>query len=98
MEFVMARETKPTSESSDGWLLFEAEAQYAESIFRNALGDIAASIAAAQRALKIKPDYARLRFSQWGRSNTSVVESPREDVCFILCFRCRTNLGIFGRF
>jgi len=40
----MARKTKTTSESFDGWQLFEAEAQYAESIFRNALGDIEASI------------------------------------------------------
>ena len=54
----MAHKTKTTSESFDGWQLFEAEAQYAESIFRNALGDIEASIAAAQRALEIKPDYA----------------------------------------
>jgi tetratricopeptide (TPR) repeat protein len=54
----MARKTNNTSESFDGWQLFEAEAQYAESIFRNALGDIEASIAAAQRALEIKPDYA----------------------------------------
>jgi len=54
----MARKTITTGKSSDGWQLFEAEAQYAESIFRNALGDIEASIAAAQRALEIKPNYA----------------------------------------
>jgi tetratricopeptide (TPR) repeat protein len=54
----MARKTNNTSESFDGWQLFGAEAQYAESIFRNALGDIEAAIAAAQRVLEIKPDYA----------------------------------------
>jgi tetratricopeptide (TPR) repeat protein len=54
----MAHKTETTSESFESWQLFEAEAQYAESIFRNALGDIEASIAAAQRALEIKPDYA----------------------------------------
>ena len=41
----------------DAWQLFQAEAQYSESIFRSALGDMEASIAAAQRALEIKPDY-----------------------------------------
>ena len=54
----MACKTNNTSESFDGWQLFGAEAQYAESIFRNALGDIEAAIAAAQRVLDIKPDYA----------------------------------------
>ncbi|HEY3151810.1 MAG TPA: hypothetical protein VGK65_09150 [Candidatus Binatia bacterium] len=54
----MARKTNNMSESFDGWQLFGAEAQYAESIFRNALGDIEAAIAAAQRVLEIKPDYA----------------------------------------
>ena len=54
----MAHKPKTTSESFDGWQLFEGEARYAESIFRNALGDIEASTAAAQRALEIKPDYA----------------------------------------
>lgn len=37
---------------------FAAAAEYAESIFRNALGDSAASIAALQKALTLKPDYA----------------------------------------
>ena len=37
---------------------FAAEAAYAESIFRNALGDSAASIAALLKALTLKPDYA----------------------------------------
>jgi len=42
---------------NEGWRLFEAEAAYAESIFLEAIGDLEASIAAAQRALDIKPDY-----------------------------------------
>lgn len=54
----MTRQANTTNESFDGWQLFEAEAQYAESIFRNALGDVEASIAAARRAVEIKPDYA----------------------------------------
>lgn len=37
--------------------LFEAEAAYADSVFRDAIGDMEASIAAAERALEMKPDY-----------------------------------------
>ncbi len=37
---------------------FAVEAEYAESIFRNALGDAPASIAALKRALTINPEYA----------------------------------------
>lgn len=44
-------------ESKESLRLFEAEAAYAESIFREALGDMKASVAAAERALKIKPNY-----------------------------------------
>lgn len=43
--------------SSDAWQLFQTESQYSESIFRSALGDMEGSIAAAERALEIKPDY-----------------------------------------
>jgi tetratricopeptide (TPR) repeat protein len=96
IEFFMARKTDNTSESFDGWQLFEAEAQYAESIFRNALGDIEASIAAAQRALEIKPDYAPAILTM-GSIEYQRGKRPREDVCSVLCFRCRTNLGIFGK-
>ena len=38
--------------------LFEAEAAYAESMFCQALGDTEGSIANAERALAIEPDYA----------------------------------------
>ncbi len=42
---------------SDERRLFEAEAAYAESVFRGAIGDMDASISAAELALNIKPDY-----------------------------------------
>src|SRR3990167_8415719 len=42
---------------------FAAEAAYAESIFRNALGESAASIAALQKALTLKPNYAPVLLS-----------------------------------
>src|SRR5437016_5966388 len=38
--------------------LFAVEAAYAESIFRDAIGDTAASLAALREALTLKPDYA----------------------------------------
>ena len=38
--------------------LFAAEAAYAESIFRDAIGDAASSLAALREALTLKPDYA----------------------------------------
>ena len=55
-EIYMGRKN-PEKESAEAWRLFEAEAAYAESIFRGAIGDMEASIAAAERALEIKPDY-----------------------------------------
>jgi tetratricopeptide (TPR) repeat protein len=58
VELLMTRKADTTNGSFDGWQLFQAEAQYAESILRDALGDVDASIAAARRALEIKPDYA----------------------------------------
>jgi protein O-GlcNAc transferase len=48
---------KNNKDSEEEWHLFDAEAAYAESIFRHAMGDIESSIAAAERALEIKPDY-----------------------------------------
>ncbi len=44
-------------DSTEAWRLFEAEAAYADSIFRGTIGDMEASIAAVERALEIKPDY-----------------------------------------
>ena len=40
------------------WDLFEAEAAYADSIFRSAIGDTEGCIQALERAVEIKPDYA----------------------------------------
>ena len=58
VELLMMRKADTTNGSFDDWQLFQAEAQYAESIFRDALGDVGASIAAARRSFEIKPDYA----------------------------------------
>jgi len=43
--------------------LFHAESEYAESIFRKALGDIESAVSALRRALDHKPDYAPAIFS-----------------------------------
>lgn len=43
--------------------LFEADAAYADSIFRTAIGDFRGATAALRRALKILPDYAPAIFS-----------------------------------
>ena len=58
MELSVRRKPNVTTKSSDGRDLFEAEALYADSIFRNTLGDIDASIASVRRAIEIRPDYA----------------------------------------
>jgi len=44
--------------SDDRWNLFEAEGAYAESLFRDATGDSDGSVAALERSLSLKPDYA----------------------------------------
>jgi tetratricopeptide (TPR) repeat protein len=41
-----------------GWALFEAEAAYADSIFRSAIGDTERCIRALERAVEISPGYA----------------------------------------
>jgi len=53
----MAGKRRKSKESPKAWRLFEAEAAYAESMLRSAIGDMKACIAAAERALKLKPDY-----------------------------------------
>jgi len=45
------------------WQLFEAEAAYADSVFRTTTGDTAGAIAALRRALELVPDYAPAIFS-----------------------------------
>ena len=42
----------------EGWALFEAEAAYADSIFRSAIGDTEGCIRALERAVEISPGYA----------------------------------------
>ena len=44
--------------SEDRWNLFEAEGAYAESLFRDATGDSQGSLAALERSLSFKSDYA----------------------------------------
>jgi tetratricopeptide (TPR) repeat protein len=77
---------------------FAAESAYAESIFRTALGDAAASIAAVQEALMFKPDYApailtmgsveyqRRRRAKGKRFFRSLLSLPQEteDLCEII--------------
>ena len=46
------------SKPSRGPARFAAEAEYAESIVRNALGDTSAWIAAQQQAVAFDPEYA----------------------------------------
>jgi len=43
--------------TKEGLRQFEAEAAYAESIFYQTIGDIESSIAAAEKAYQLKPDY-----------------------------------------
>jgi len=49
----LRKRLKPT-----GWEIFEAEAAYAQSIFRGALGDQAGSLAALERTLQLNPSYS----------------------------------------
>ena len=51
------------SGKSADWKLFNAEANYAESIFQTSLGNYPAAVSALRRALKTKPDYAPAVFS-----------------------------------
>jgi tetratricopeptide (TPR) repeat protein len=51
-------EGRPQPPDDDHWRLFNAEAAYAESLFRTALGDAEASIEALEASLGFKPDYA----------------------------------------
>lgn len=46
------------TEKAEEWALFEAEAAYADSIFRSAMGDTKGCIRALARAVENKPDYA----------------------------------------
>lgn len=87
----MKRERDRGKRQSDVGDLWRAQADYAESIFRNALGDIDASIAAAERALLAKADYApailtmgsieyqRGRAAEGRRLFLSLLSLPNED-------------------
>ena len=53
----MSRKRNESDDASKSWQLFDAEAAYADSIFQMALGDTEQSVAAAKRALALRPDY-----------------------------------------
>jgi tetratricopeptide (TPR) repeat protein len=53
----MGRKRRSRHDPDEALRLFRAEAAYAESIFSQALGDVAGSIEAAERSLEWKPDY-----------------------------------------
>jgi len=53
----MSRKLKESDDDSKAWELFDAEAAYADSIFQMALGNTERSVAAAERALALRPDY-----------------------------------------
>ena len=53
----MSRKRNESDDASKSWQLFDAEAAYADSIFQMALGDTERSVAAAKRALALRPDY-----------------------------------------
>lgn len=54
----MANKVRRRDASHNGWNRFNAEAAYADSIFRLALGDLEGSISALERALEFDPTYA----------------------------------------
>jgi len=53
----MSRKRRESDDDSKAWRLFDAEATYADSIFQMALGDTERSVAAAERALALRPGY-----------------------------------------
>ena len=50
--------TQQKTTKRERWALFEAEAAYADSIFRSAIGDTERCIRALERAVEISPGYA----------------------------------------
>jgi tetratricopeptide (TPR) repeat protein len=63
MKIRKSARSAPGKRKSGGWDLFSAEADYAESIVRTALGDYPAAVLALRRALEAKPSYAPAIFS-----------------------------------
>ena len=53
----MSRKRKESDDASKAWRLFDAEATRADSISQIAPGDTERSVAAAKRALALRPDY-----------------------------------------
>src|SRR5271168_4324630 len=66
---------------------FYVEAEYADSIFRTALGDREGALSRLKRALELKPTYAPAILSM-GRSSTSGAGAPKDEGSFDRCSRC----------
>jgi tetratricopeptide (TPR) repeat protein len=54
----MAGKTRKTGVPDNRWSRFDAEAAYADSIFRQALGDLEGCISALERAIEFDPTFA----------------------------------------
>ena len=54
----MVKETGKTDTHDKGWNRFNAEAAYANSIFRTALGDIETAVSSLESAIEFDPTYA----------------------------------------
>ena len=67
------RNARSRAPDGDGSRVFAAEAAYADSIFRTALGDVDGSVEALEASLRLKPDYAPALLSlgsvEYQRSN-----------------------------
>lgn len=54
----MGIDTETELRTDDGWELFAAEAAYADSILRSAMGDVEACVAGLEEPLEVLPNYA----------------------------------------
>ena len=87
----MSRKRRGSYDDSKAWQLFDAEAAYADSIFQMALGDTERSVAAAERALALRPlyppavltmgsiEYQRRRENEGRRLFLSLLSLPDDD-------------------
>jgi hypothetical protein len=65
------------------WSLFAAEAAYAHSIFRSAIGDSAGCIQALERAIEIKPTYAPAVLAMGSVDTSASARLREESFCFL---------------
>jgi tetratricopeptide (TPR) repeat protein len=59
----MGRKREKKQTTREDWARFQAEAEYADSVFKSALGDLEGSIASVERAYKLMPTYAPAIFT-----------------------------------